>query len=37
MKTALVLTGVTRRRDLLGLKPEHQPDYILDELTGLLD
>lgn len=37
MKTALVLTGVTRRRDLIHLPKEHQPEYVIEELTDLLN
>ncbi len=33
MKAALVLTGVTRRRDLLKLAKEQQPDFVIEELT----
>lgn len=36
MKTALVLTGVTRRRDLMVVPREQHPDYVLEELTDLL-
>jgi len=35
MKAGLVLTGVTRRRDLLQLPKEHQPDFVIEELTEL--
>jgi 4-nitrophenyl phosphatase len=35
MKTALVLTGVTRRRDLMAVPKEQHPDYVLEELTEL--
>jgi len=33
MKAALVLTGVTRRRDLMTVAKELQPDVVLEELT----
>lgn len=33
MHTILVLSGVTRRRDLLKLPPEKQPDWIIEDLT----
>ena len=33
MKTALVLTGVTRRRDLLIIPKEQQPEFVIEELT----
>jgi len=33
MKTALVLTGVTRRRDLLSIPKEHHPEFVIEELT----
>jgi HAD superfamily hydrolase (TIGR01450 family) len=36
MATVLVLSGVTRRRDLRALKKEDQPDFVLDDLTMLL-
>ncbi len=36
MGTILVLSGVTRRRDLQRLAPQHQPDYVLEDLTELL-
>ncbi len=36
MKTVLTLTGVTRRRDLLGAKPQWQPDFIVEDLSELL-
>ncbi len=36
MRTILTLTGVTRRRDLLGLAEEYQPDLIVEDLTELL-
>ncbi len=35
MKTALVLTGVTRRRDLLAIAKEHQPEFVIEELTEI--
>jgi HAD superfamily hydrolase (TIGR01450 family) len=35
MKTVLVLTGVTRRRDLLAVPKEQQPDFVIEELTDL--
>ena len=35
MQTALVLTGVTRRRDLLAIAKEQQPDFVIEELTDL--
>ncbi|CAN5555181.1 TIGR01457 family HAD-type hydrolase [soil metagenome] len=35
MQTALVLTGVTRRRDLLMIAKEQQPDFVIEELTEL--
>lgn len=36
MRTVLTLTGVTRRRDLLQLPPQWQPDLIVEDLTELL-
>lgn len=35
MRTILTLTGVTRRRDLLKLASDHQPDMVVDDLTEL--
>ena len=37
MTTVLTLSGVTRRRDLLALAPEMQPDLLVEDLTELLD
>ena len=36
MKTLLTLTGVTRRRDLLHVSADLQPDFIVEDLTELL-
>lgn len=36
MATILTLSGVTRRRDLLKLPPELQPDHVVEDLTELL-
>lgn len=36
MRTILTLSGVTRRRDLLALAPEMQPDLVVESLTELL-
>lgn len=33
MRTILTLTGVTRRRDLLNLPPQAQPDLVVEDLT----
>jgi HAD superfamily hydrolase (TIGR01450 family) len=35
MKTALVLTGVTRRRDLLAVPKEYHPAFVIEELTDV--
>lgn len=35
MRTILTLTGVTRRRDLLKLAAEQQPDMVVEDLTEL--
>jgi HAD superfamily hydrolase (TIGR01450 family) len=35
MKAILTLTGVTRRRDLLGLPPDQQPDLVVEDLGDL--
>jgi ribonucleotide monophosphatase NagD (HAD superfamily) len=35
MATVLVLSGVTRRRDLLKLPNEDQPDFVIEDLTLL--
>jgi len=37
MKTILTLTGVTRRRDLLHVPAELQPDWVVEDLTELVD
>lgn len=36
MSSILVLSGVTRRRDLQRLEQHQQPDFIIEELTELL-
>jgi HAD superfamily hydrolase (TIGR01450 family) len=36
MATCLVLSGVTRRRDLQNLASELQPDYVIEDLNELL-
>lgn len=36
MGTCLVLSGVTRRRDLLPLDPNHQPDHVVEDLRELM-
>jgi HAD superfamily hydrolase (TIGR01450 family) len=36
MRTILTLTGVTRRRDLLAVPAEQQPDLVVEDLTELL-
>lgn len=36
MRTVLTLTGVTRRRDLLDLSPEHQPDLVVEDLSEVV-
>jgi HAD superfamily hydrolase (TIGR01450 family) len=36
MRTVLVLTGVTRRRDLLSAPANWQPDLVVEDLTRLL-
>ena len=36
MKSAVVLTGIATRKELLAAKPEDRPDYILEDLSGLL-
>lgn len=36
IKSAIVLTGVSTRKDLLAAKPEERPDYILADLADLL-
>jgi HAD superfamily hydrolase (TIGR01450 family) len=36
MSTILVLSGVTRRRDLFPLLPEQQPDFVIEDLRELL-
>jgi HAD superfamily hydrolase (TIGR01450 family) len=36
MRTILTLTGVTRRRDLIHLPADQQPDLIVDDLTEIL-
>ncbi len=36
MKTILTLTGVTRRRDLLAVPKDRQPDIIVEDLNELL-
>jgi glycerol-1-phosphatase len=36
MASACVLTGVASRRELIGARVEDRPDYILDDLRGLL-
>jgi ribonucleotide monophosphatase NagD (HAD superfamily) len=36
VRTALVLTGVTRRADLASRPPGARPDYVLDALDDLL-
>jgi 4-nitrophenyl phosphatase len=35
MRTILTLTGVTRRRDMIGAPPEMQPDAIVEDLMEL--
>lgn len=35
MRTILTLTGVTRRRDLLNLPLEHQPDLVVEDLADV--
>jgi len=37
MATILVLSGVTRRRDLQQLPPDRQPDMVVENLMELLD
>jgi len=36
MRTILTLTGVTRRRDLLSVPAEYQPDLVVEDLTELV-
>jgi HAD superfamily hydrolase (TIGR01450 family) len=36
MATVLVLSGVTRRKDLRFLSPQHQPDFVVEDLSELL-
>jgi len=36
MRTILTLTGVTRRRDLLAVPNEYQPDLVVEDLTELV-
>lgn len=36
IKSAIVLTGVSKRKELLAAKPDERPDYILKDLTDLL-
>lgn len=36
MRTILTLTGVTRRRDLQRLGPDHQPDQVVEDLTKVV-
>lgn len=35
IKSAIVLTGISSRKDLLAAKPEERPDFILGDLTEL--
>lgn len=35
MKSAIVLTGISKRKDLLAAKEEERPDYILKDLSEL--
>jgi glycerol-1-phosphatase len=36
MASACVLTGVASRRELIGARVEDRPDFILEDLRGLL-
>ncbi len=36
MKTVLMLTGVTRRRDLLKISPDAKPDWVVEDLSEML-
>ena len=35
MASAVVLTGIATRKELIGAKPEDRPDFILEDLRGL--
>jgi glycerol-1-phosphatase len=35
--SAVVLTGIATRKELIGAKPEDRPDFILEDLRGLFD
>lgn len=37
IKSAIVLTGVSKRKDLLAAKPDERPDYIISNLPQLLE
>ncbi len=37
IKSAIVLTGISSRKDLLAAKPDERPDFILQDLTQLLE
>ena len=37
MASAVVMTGIATRKELLGAKPEDRPDYILQDLRGLFE
>ena len=37
IKTAIVLTGIATKKDLLAAKPDERPDYILDTLKDLTE
>lgn len=35
--SAVVMTGIATRKELIGAKPEDRPDYILEDLRGLFE
>jgi len=37
VQTCLVLTGVTSREDVATLSGDYKPDFVIDDLRGLLD
>ena len=37
IESAVVLTGIANRKELVAAKPEDRPSYILDDLSGLFE
>ena len=37
IESAVVLTGIATRKELIAAKPEDRPNYILDDLNGLFE